>query len=45
MEYTFPWQKTKEALRKEEKSELGITYNNLLTFKNIIYIPNHTSIK
>jgi len=38
--YTFLWQQTKEALLKEEKSEFRINYDNLLTFRNRIYIPN-----
>lgn len=44
LKYTFLWKQTKESLRKEEKSEFGINYDNLLTFRNIIYIPNQTSI-
>ena len=44
-EYQFIWQQAEEAKRKEKPFDYGISKDQLLTFKENIYVPNRTNLK
>jgi len=45
LEYAFLWQHALESQVRGKQCEYAINYDNMSTFRNRIYIPNHISVK